>query len=228
MYICLLLLNIWVVSTDIKYYKYFWFYQTHAVIFICMNVTKNLAFQILSEFGLVGMVLFQNIVVESMYSRFFRAIHILCYAPKGTMPWNVLGTPQKFKFRIREKWKFQPHNWVNNQKTVIEILKTYFVYINLGWYIQKKKKPFGRFFQIFHFLQYHFFPLCCRFAMAWHGKSLTMNFSCPDSKFWLDDWKVLGFCGVLYSETFKALWPVPPQTPQLRPPWQNSRHEEEV
>ena len=31
MYICLLLLNIWVVSTDIKYYKYFWFYQTHAV-----------------------------------------------------------------------------------------------------------------------------------------------------------------------------------------------------
>ena len=51
-----------------------------------MNVTKNLAFQILSEFGLVGMVLFQNIVVESMYSRFFRAIHILCYAPKGTMP----------------------------------------------------------------------------------------------------------------------------------------------
>ena len=52
-----------------------------------MNVTKNLAFQILSEFGLVGMVLFQNIVVEiCMYSRFFRAIHILCYAPKGTMP----------------------------------------------------------------------------------------------------------------------------------------------
>ena len=33
-----------------------------------------------------------------------------------------------------------------------------------------------------------------------------MNFSCPDSKFWLDDRKVLGFCGVLYSETFKALW----------------------
>ena len=41
--------------------------------------------------------------------------------------------------------------------------------------------------------------------MAWHGKSLTMNFSCPDSKFWLDDQKDLGFCGVLYSETFKAL-----------------------
>ena len=35
-----------------------------------MNVTKNLAFQILSEFGLVGMVLFQNIVVEICnYSR---------------------------------------------------------------------------------------------------------------------------------------------------------------
>ena len=33
-----------------------------------------------------------------------------------------------------------------------------------------------------------------------------MNFSCPDSKFLLDDQKVLGFCGVLYSETFKALW----------------------
>ena len=32
-----------------------------------------------------------------------------------------------------------------------------------------------------------------------------MNFSCPGSKFWLDDQKVLGFCGVLYSETFKAL-----------------------
>ena len=32
-----------------------------------------------------------------------------------------------------------------------------------------------------------------------------MNFSCPDSEFWLDDRKVLGFCGVLYSETFKAL-----------------------
>ena len=48
-----------------------------------MNVTKNLAFQILSEFGLVGMVLFQNIVVEICnYSRFFRG-HSLCYAPEG-------------------------------------------------------------------------------------------------------------------------------------------------
>ena len=37
-----------------------------------------------------------------------------------------------------------------------------------------------------------------------------MNFSCPVSKFLLDDRKVLGFCGVLYSETFKALCPSPP------------------
>ena len=62
------------------------------------------------------------------------------------------------------------------------------------------------FFQKFQFLQCHFFPSCCKLAMAWHGKSLRMNFSCPDSEFWLDDRKVLGFCGVLYSETFKALW----------------------
>ena len=126
------------------------------------------------------------------------------------MPWNVLATPQKFKFRIREKWKFQPHNWVNKQSRVKENSKLYFWDINFGWYIWKKKKPFSWFFQKFHFLQYHFFPLCCRFYMAWHGKSLTMNFSCPDSKFWLDDRKVLGFCGVLYSETFKALCLAPP------------------
>ena len=44
----------------------------------------------------------------------------------GTMPWNVLGTPQKFKFRIREKWKFQPHNWVNKQSRVKENSKLYF------------------------------------------------------------------------------------------------------
>ena len=132
------------------------------------------------------------------------------HGPPGTMPWNVLATPQKFKFRIREKWKFQPHNWVNKQSRVKENSKLYFWDINFGWYIWKKKKPFSWFFQKFHFLQYHFFQLCCRFAMAWHGKSLTMNFSCPGSKFWLDDRKVLGFCGVLYSETFKALCLAPP------------------
>ena len=42
-----------------------------------------------------------------------------------------------------------------------------------------------------------------------------MNFSCPDSDFWLDDRKVLGFCGVLYSKTFKALCPATPLTHSL-------------
>ena len=50
--------------------------------------------------------------------------------------------------------------------------------------------------------------------LPWH--EFDMNFSCPGSKFWLDDQKVLGFCGVLYSETFKALWgPRPPRIQDL-------------
>ena len=95
---------------------------------------------------------------------------------------------------------------VNNQKTIIEKAKILFWNANFGWYIKRKKKTLHWFFQKFQFLQCYFFPSCCKLAMAWHGKILRMNFSCPDSEFWLDDWKVLGFCGVLYSETFKALW----------------------
>ena len=64
----------------------------------------------------------------------------------------------------------------------------------MHWFVQK-----------FQFLQCHFLPLCCKLAMTWHGKSSRMNFSCPDGEFWLDDRKVLGSCGVLYSETFKTL-----------------------
>ena len=45
--------------------------------------------------------------------------------------------------------------------------------------------------------------------MPRYGKVLTTNFSSTDSEFLLDNLKVLGSGGFLFTETFKALCPPP-------------------
>ena len=111
------------------------------------------------------------------------------------MPWNVLGTPQKFNFRTREKWKFRPHNWVNKQSRVIEKLKIVFETLILDGIFKRRKNLLADFFKNSTFYNMIFFHYAVNFP--WHDMA----------RVWLDDRNVLGFCGVLYSETFKALWP---------------------
>ena len=122
----------------------------------------------------------------------------------GTMPWNRLGTPRKFKIRIR-KMKNSASQLGQWPKIIIK--KPQFVIFEmliLDGTLERAKKLYMDFSKITVFPM-SFFPLCCKLVVAGYGRVLTMNFSSPDSEFLLDSLKLLGFSGFLFSETFKAL-----------------------
>ena len=107
------------------------------------------------------------------------------------MPWNVLGTPQKFKFRTREKWKFQPHNWVNKQSRVIEKLKIVFETLILDGIFKRRKNLLADFFKNSTFYNMIFFHYAVDLpwhdmARVWQWISVVqiVNFGWTTEKFW--------------------------------------------
>ena len=112
------------------------------------------------------------------------------WAGRCTMPWNVLGTPQKFNFRTREKWKFQPHNWVNKQSRVIE-LKIVFLRLILDGIFERRKNLIADFFKNSTFYNIIFFHYAVDFtwhdmARVWQWISVVqiVNFGWTIEKFW--------------------------------------------
>ena len=107
------------------------------------------------------------------------------------MPWNILGTPQKFKFRTREKWKFQPHNWVNKQSRVIEKLKIVFLRLILDGIFERRKNLIADFFKNSTFYNIIFFHYAVDLpwhdmARVWQWISVVqvVNFGWATEKFW--------------------------------------------
>ena len=65
----------------------------------------------------------------------------------STMPWNRLGTPRKFKFRILENENFSLTIGSLAKNPLQNTINCYFRDVNQGWYIRKSILSFISFFQ---------------------------------------------------------------------------------
>ena len=96
---------------------------------------------------------------------YFSEISLTLVPDMCTMPWNRLGTPRKFKFRIRKMKNSasQLGQWpkIIIKKTQINIFEK----LILDGTLERAKKLYMDFSKITVFPM-SFFPLCCKLAMA--------------------------------------------------------------